>query len=176
MATDPPARSHDTLSIRKYIGDLIRQRRFALRLDQSDLAALTGISQAALSRYEAASTPMRAEDIPRLAEALQIDPREFFDRNIRDEMGVDWKTIEAILIENFRALMPAERVAVAQGLQRRGRSRGAPSPQWPDTASVPRYNGMGDLLDENFEPHKSEANDGSGLVSENVQREERETQ
>ena len=109
----------DPLAVRNHIAELIRSRRLALRLDQIALSARSGISQAALSRYESAAASMRAEDVPRLAVALEVEPWEFFVANTRDHIGVDWVGVEAGVIASFRSLPPGERMDTADLVQRR---------------------------------------------------------
>lgn len=151
----------DPQEVRQYIANLIRTRRLALRMDQSALAAQSGISQAALSRYESAAASIRAEDVPRIAEALRIEPQEFFVGTMRvrgEYMAPEWNEAEARLIANFRSLPPEERLEAFRSIQRQVNESSATWMEYLEAISIggKRY---GD----------------SGVVSKNADAEERET-
>ena len=110
----------DPQEVREHIANLIRSRRLALRLDQSVLAERSGISQAALSRYEAAAASVRAEDVPRLAKALVVSPDAFYLETMAGlkPLGPEWSEAEARLVANFRRLPPEERLKAFRSVQR----------------------------------------------------------
>src|SRR5947209_4710481 len=58
------------------VGDFIRRRRLALGMSQSDLGQKIGKHQAWASQRECGHAPVRSEDIPSLAAALQVDAAE----------------------------------------------------------------------------------------------------
>lgn len=55
------------------IGDLIRQRRAALRMSQAELARLVGVSRAAVGQWETHITAPTRRHIPEVARALQLE-------------------------------------------------------------------------------------------------------
>ena len=55
---------------------LLRRRRKELRLRQADVARALNVSPEAITLWEAGRRRMELSKIPRLAETLQMDPRE----------------------------------------------------------------------------------------------------
>ena len=155
----------DPMAIRKNIAMLIRSRRQAMGLDQIDLSALTGISQGALSRYETALAGMRAEDVPRLAEALKVSPLDFFEISVLDGTGMNWRPMESALIANFRALTPVERLQTAHEVQAKLMAREMKA------VGLEPPSGPSDTLERLSKMRQHEENglltDDSGLVSKN---------
>jgi transcriptional regulator with XRE-family HTH domain len=58
------------------VGDFIRQRRIALGMKQSDLCRKLGKYQVWASQKENGYSPVKSEDVPALAQALQVDAAE----------------------------------------------------------------------------------------------------
>ncbi len=65
--------------IRIRIGERIKTRRLELGLSQVKLAALLGIDRILVLRYETGKITPRSENLPSLAEALQVPVNYFFD-------------------------------------------------------------------------------------------------
>ena len=163
----------DPIAIRKNIAMVIRSRRQALGLDQSDLSALSGISQGALSRYETELAGMRAEDVPRLAKALNLSPLDFLEVGTVDRTGMDWRLLEAALMANFRSLPPVERLQTAYEVQAKLMAfevKAATIGPTPDSAN--NSDGLSEM--GFYEADGSQAED-SGLVSKKEHSKERET-
>ena len=55
---------------------LLRRRRQELSLAQADVAAALNVSDGAVTLWESGRRRVELSKIPRLAEALQLDPRE----------------------------------------------------------------------------------------------------
>ena len=159
----------DPEEVRQHIANLIRSRRLALRMDQNALAARSGLSQAALSRYEAASSSMRAEDVPRLAAALETEPWEFFTATLRSNMGVNWTAVEAEMVTCFRSLPPGERMDMADLVQRRAAAHR--QAHGDDFMAFLERISVGGIRPAEAKP----TSEDSGLVSKKVEDEERET-
>lgn len=64
----------------KDLGWKIKQSRIALALSQGELAEKLGISQVVLSRWETNKVKPSMKSIKKLAEALEIDPKELTKR------------------------------------------------------------------------------------------------
>ena len=64
----------------KDLGWKIKQSRIALALSQSELAEKLGIKQQVLSRWESNKVKPSMKSIKKLAEALEIDPKELTKR------------------------------------------------------------------------------------------------
>jgi len=64
----------------KDLGWKIKQSRIAIALSQGELAEKLGISQVVLSRWETNKVKPSMKSIKKLAEALEIDPRELTKR------------------------------------------------------------------------------------------------
>ncbi len=65
--------------IRTRIGERIRTRRLELGISQVKLAAMLGINRILIIKYERGNVNPRAENLPSLAEALQVPINYFFD-------------------------------------------------------------------------------------------------
>ncbi|MQB01954.1 MAG: helix-turn-helix domain-containing protein [Actinobacteria bacterium] len=59
-------------------GRRIRDRREELGVGQADLAALIGVNQSTLSRWESGDRAPGHRQIPRIAKALGVDPAAIF--------------------------------------------------------------------------------------------------
>ena len=129
----------DTLGVRRRIGVRLRARRYELNMEQGELASITGISQASISKYESATAAMRAEDIPRLAQALKVTPAYFYDEfpSSPDELGVDWGRVENWLLLHFRSLPPTERLALAHTIFMTVVSNDMSAEQWTGADKEP---------------------------------------
>lgn len=64
----------------KDLGWKIKQSRIALALSQGELAEKIGIKQEVLSRWETNKVKPSMKSIKKLAEALEIDPKELTKR------------------------------------------------------------------------------------------------
>lgn len=64
----------------KDLGWKIKQSRIALALSQGELAEKLGISQVVLSRWETNKVKPSMKSIKKLAEALEVDPKELTKR------------------------------------------------------------------------------------------------
>lgn len=62
------------------LGWKIRQSRIALALSQGELAEKLGIKQEVLCRWETNKVKPSMKSIKKLAEALEVDPRELTKR------------------------------------------------------------------------------------------------
>jgi transcriptional regulator with XRE-family HTH domain len=71
------------------IGDFIRQRRTALEMTQSELSRKIGKHQVWVSQLERGHSPVRSEEVPDLAEALQVDSAE-----LRSMLGIHEVPVE----------------------------------------------------------------------------------
>jgi len=58
-------------------GDKLRWLRVERALSQQDLERMTGIAQSTISNLELGNRPARLSTIRKLAEALNVEPREF---------------------------------------------------------------------------------------------------
>ena len=64
----------------KDLGWKIKQSRIALALSQGELAEKLGISQVVLSRWETNTVKPSMKSIKKLAEVLEVDPKELTKR------------------------------------------------------------------------------------------------
>jgi transcriptional regulator with XRE-family HTH domain len=62
-----------------YVGDKIRRLRDERALTQEELAEKVGITVAALSRIERNNAEPRAKTRRKLAEVLEVDPRDLLE-------------------------------------------------------------------------------------------------
>ena len=56
------------------------------RMTQRDLAAITGLTEAAVSRYVSGAREPRAITVARIAEALDVTPQELLGTTTNDEV------------------------------------------------------------------------------------------
>lgn len=68
-----------TSAIDRHLGQRVRDRRAALNMHQSHLAAKIGCSTQMVSKYERADFRMSAETLYRISLALDITPAFFFE-------------------------------------------------------------------------------------------------
>lgn len=61
------------------VGARIRELRRARRLRQDDLAEVLGVPQSTISKYENGKAKMYLNDLPKIAEFLQVHPCVLFD-------------------------------------------------------------------------------------------------
>ncbi|WP_165964692.1 helix-turn-helix domain-containing protein [Periweissella cryptocerci] len=61
------------------IGIFIRNRRKKLEMSQTVLAQLVDVDQSRISILERGGSPLKAEEIPKLAKALHVPNQEFYN-------------------------------------------------------------------------------------------------
>lgn len=66
-------------SIEHYVGNKIRERRKLLKLNQTELATLLGISYQQVQKYESGATPLMLARLMQLAKILNVHPHYFYD-------------------------------------------------------------------------------------------------
>ena len=104
----------DALAVRRRIGERIKNRRRELQMEQAELAAAMGASQAMMSKYESGAVAMRMEELPRLAQALGVSVSYFFAETAAIKSGgIDWREIEDGLIADWRCLPDWMRINIA---------------------------------------------------------------
>ncbi|WP_138473283.1 helix-turn-helix domain-containing protein [Poseidonocella sp. HB161398] len=64
---------HRKIGTHEELGELLRSRRRALKMSQTDLASLTGVDQGNLSKIERGQLPATLDTYFRLMSALGID-------------------------------------------------------------------------------------------------------
>ena len=79
------------------IGDLIRIRRNELKLRQSDLAAMMGVSQALVAQWETGRTRLMAEDVGKLAEVLKTTRGYFVGESYAEVAGKIMQTVDSMI-------------------------------------------------------------------------------
>jgi transcriptional regulator with XRE-family HTH domain len=73
-------------------GDQVRILREAQRISQTELGRRLDLATATISSYEQGNRKVRVEEVPKVAAALDVDPRVFFDDSA-------WHEVEALLHE-----------------------------------------------------------------------------
>ena len=86
---------------------LLRRRRQELNLLQADVAEAVGVSAEAVVLWEAARRRMELSRLPRIAEALQLDPRELCMRAIAEFHPTVYATLFGPRDETPAAMHPA---------------------------------------------------------------------
>ena len=66
--------------IDRRLGDLVRRRRQALRLSQTQLAERLGVTYQQVQKYESGQTRISVALLIRLSEELDLTPNEFLDQ------------------------------------------------------------------------------------------------
>lgn len=61
------------------VGDRLRELRLARGLSEAELGRRLAVRGPTISRYETGESQIRANDLPRLAEALNVSPCDFFE-------------------------------------------------------------------------------------------------
>lgn len=84
----------------------LRLLREAKGLTQAQLAEKVNVSRALISLYEAGSRKVAVDDVPALAEALEVDDSFFHQQEL-------WAEVEAALAQAKRILADAKRSAPA---------------------------------------------------------------
>ena len=78
----PKFRQIDNEQTEQHVGRVLRIRRRELNMSQKVLAERMGTSQEVISNYENGVTPVRADDLPRLAHILDVLPTYFFQTGV----------------------------------------------------------------------------------------------
>jgi len=78
----PKFRQIDNEQTDQHVGRVLRVRRRELNMSQKVLAQRMGTSQEVISNYENGVTPVRADDLPRLAHILDVLPTYFFQTGV----------------------------------------------------------------------------------------------
>lgn len=81
--------------LRRRFGNLVAAHRRGQALTQDDLAAKAELSEDMISRIEAGSTGVSFKTIGKLANALRVDPAEFFSASV-PEGALDRPRLTAI--------------------------------------------------------------------------------
>ncbi len=99
----------------QHVGLVLRARRRELNMSQAVLAKKMQTSQEVISNYENGVTPVRADDLPRFADILEVTPAYFFERDHQNKAAApqspapdfpafDFQTLD---LENFDFQAPA---------------------------------------------------------------------
>jgi len=73
------------MGLNKAIGSKIRTVRQQKRLTTIKLAEMVGVSQAQISRLEMGKQGFRTSTLTRIAQALELPPSYFLDRDVSDD-------------------------------------------------------------------------------------------
>ncbi len=91
-------------SIEQYVGNKIRERRKLLKLNQTELANLLGISYQQVQKYESGATTLTLGRLMHIAQILNVQPNYFYDGAPTQELAAPAQASDVISRERKRPL------------------------------------------------------------------------
>lgn len=91
-------------SIEQYVGNKIRERRKLLKLNQTELANLLGISYQQVQKYESGATTLTLGRLMHIAQILNVQPNYFYDGAPTQDLAAPTQASDVISKDRKRPL------------------------------------------------------------------------